>query len=234
VSCVESIVTTETEPNDATMQRASEALARMDYLACEALCLDALRVARDGQQWADYARILMPLQEARRQRRMIAAEGMIRLGTATHDGALDEWLNDVSSGCIVVTRPHGQRDAHALFQAARSARKHVEVLWADCDMDAPQWLIRTFVGPDATCRLDAPPTGWVDTNEPDRSVASYWPTPGDWFLDAAERLGDAALETVDPQLIGADRVAALEARLDATADHEILHQRLFDTARAIR
>ena len=219
---------------DQTMQRASEALARMDYIECESLCLRALAAAREAGDWADYARILMPLQESRRQRRMIAAEGVVRLGSTSLAGGLETWLSHVDAGCIVVTQPHGRHDALRLHEAARAAGKHVEVLLADCDPSAPKWTLRTFTGPDVTCDIDAPPAPWVDTDEPGDAAEAHWPTPADWFLDASERLGDAALAAVAPQSTGPARVAAIEACLDATADHEILHQRLYDAARAIR
>ena len=67
---------------DAIMEDASQALSRMDYLSCETFCLKALSLARRAKRWPVYARILLPLQETRRQRRMIAAAGVIRLGSA--------------------------------------------------------------------------------------------------------------------------------------------------------
>jgi len=65
---------------DALMEDASRALAEMDYLTCESLCLKALAAAREDGNWAYYKRILLPLQEVRRQRRMIAADGDVVLG----------------------------------------------------------------------------------------------------------------------------------------------------------
>ena len=115
---------------DAMMEAASQALARMDYLVCESHCLDALAIARQRQDWPYYARILMPLQEARRQRRMIAAEGVIRLGTANLDGDPSAWLEQMRvgptqaeiAGCIVLTQPHGADDARRLAQTVRQQR----------------------------------------------------------------------------------------------------------------
>ncbi len=96
---------------NAIMERASVALQAMDYATCEAACLEALRVARHGRQWADYARVLLPLQEARRQRRMNAADGTFRLGTGDLAGGPDSWLAALAPGCIVVTPPHDRADA---------------------------------------------------------------------------------------------------------------------------
>ena len=58
-------------------------------------------------------------------------------------------------------------------------------------------------------------------------------SPADWFLDAAERLGDAVLDGVAAR-DARQRVAELEACLEAAPDHEILHQRLWDAVKAAR
>ena len=75
---------TETIPE--LMERASVALVDMDYLQCEALCLKALALARAAADWAAYARIVLPLQEARRQRRMIALDGRVGVWVDGLDG----------------------------------------------------------------------------------------------------------------------------------------------------
>ena len=65
---------------DDVMQQASQKLAEMDYFAAEALCLDGLRLARQTAYWNAYARVLLPLQECRRQRRLTAADTAVHLG----------------------------------------------------------------------------------------------------------------------------------------------------------
>src|SRR5690606_32298089 len=74
------------------MERASQSLATMDYLASERDCLEALALARSQQDWRLYAAIILPLQECRRQRRMIAADGWVMLGSSslTHPASLLE------------------------------------------------------------------------------------------------------------------------------------------------
>lgn len=244
------------------MERASVALARMDYLAAEALCLRALQAARAAADWAYYARILMPLQEARRQRRMIAAEGVIRLGTARLTQSADRWLDSIDAGCIVVTHPHGAADARALEEAARAQQRYIEVLFADNAPDAEMWTLRAHHGPEVRCDRLAPPTAWQDTwlppgepadipsdaddardaddaesidDEAEESTASAVAafTPADWFIDATEALGDAALAQVTALPGRRDRIAQLEQMLQVVTDHEILHQRLGDAARAM-
>ena len=230
---------------DVIMEKASDTLARMDYLACEALCEQALAQARAAQDWAYYGRILLPLQESRRQRRMIAAEGAVRLGTRDLTGDAESWLAQFDAGCLVVTQPNGRHDAARLHEHARRSRRWVEVLFADSQTDEPFWTVRTFSGPAASCRVPAPRPDWRNawltpkTTSPQARASGSTPagansasaTPADWFLDAAEKLGDAMIASVtssDPR----QRIAALEQCLFALPSHELLHQRLGDAARA--
>lgn len=205
---------------DNLMEDASQLLARMDYLGCEAKCLEALAAARQAENWTDYARILLPLQECRRQRRMIAADGVTRLGTR---GRIDN-LDDRAAACIVLTHPHSANDAADLIEATRD--RHIEVLFADNEPDAATWTLRSFAGPAVTCDVAAPPAAWIDQwLKPDRVIAGQ--CPADWFINATEALGDSAIAQAD------DDIQSLEACLDVVTDHEILHQRLGDAARAL-
>jgi hypothetical protein len=80
-----------------------EALMRMDYLRAEALLADAERQAWEGRDWDTLARLYMPLQEARRQRRLRCGEGVVVLDL------LAEGPDDRVDGRHVVENfPHGQ------------------------------------------------------------------------------------------------------------------------------
>ncbi|MCE9589664.1 MAG: hypothetical protein K8S99_03980 [Planctomycetes bacterium] len=219
---------------DDIMENASAALVKMDYLGCESLCLEALARARRERGWAYYTRILLPLQEARRQRRMIAAEGVIRLGTATLTGAPADWLRETPSGATVVTHPHTADTARALDELARAQRLHVEVLFADSDA-AATWRLRSFRGPAVTREVPAPPPEWRDRwIKPGKTTPGNARTPADWFIDATEALGDAALVCIDGKTLAPEqRLEALEACLEVVTDHEIIHQRLGDAARSL-
>jgi len=50
--------------------------------------------------------------------------------------------------------------------------------------------------------------------------------PPNWFIEASERLGDGAIESVDAGLPAHVRVDLLLERLEALPDHEKLHQAL--------
>ncbi len=216
---------------DAIMDDASRALVAMDYLTCEARCIEALGQARAAEDWSYYARILLPLQEARRQRRMIAAEGTIRVGTPDLKDEPATWLERLSPGCVVMTPPHTPDQAGQLQQLARRRRLHVEVLFAEPGQSA--WRLRTSAGRVAECDFRPPPVEclhrWLsDPADGRRQDAA------EWFIDATEALGDALIEGVGEAPGTRGRIVALESCLDAMTDHEKLHQRLADAARAMK
>ena len=201
------------------MEQASQALAKMDYLECESQCLKALALAREAGQFGYYARILLPLQEARRQRRITATAGDIQIGSG--DAGFDpyNWLDEQQAGCLVLSHPHTAVDARSIQEHARLAKKFIEVLFVDNKQDESTWTFKSFVGPDVSCTT-SPPAADQD--------------PAQWFIDATEQLGDAALAQVDETLTGNELFEALESRLAVFTDHEKMHQRLAEAARSIR
>ena len=80
-----------------------EALMRMDYLRAEAALVEAERHAWAGRDWDTLARLYMPLQEARRQRRLRCGEGIVAL-----DLIAESPHDRVDGGRIVQNFPHGQ------------------------------------------------------------------------------------------------------------------------------
>lgn len=110
------------------MEQASQALVARRYLLCEQLCLDALRLAREHADFDRYARILLPLQEARRQRRQIAAEaGVFVLAERRLDA--ESILESHPQGCLLLTDPpYAREDERSLTRIARERERYVEVL----------------------------------------------------------------------------------------------------------
>jgi len=239
---------------DALMDTATRALMAMDYPRCERQCLEALELARQQRNWDIYARVVLPLQEARRQRRMTAAEGHRRLGTASLEGNPTAWLAQMpEGGCLVLTEPHRREQARELSDLAAAQGRAVEVLWADNPMDAPRWQISSLTDSELSVIRPAPPEAWRDRwIEPGQSLPAAPPVPGsqdatgqstggvqnsatptDWVMDAMEALGDQALASLTATEDTGDRLAQLEACVIAAPDHEILHQRLAETARQL-
>ncbi|MDX1681686.1 MAG: hypothetical protein R3336_01070 [Phycisphaeraceae bacterium] len=224
---------------DQIMEQASEALATMDYSRCELACVQALTLARDGERWADYGRILLPLQESRRQRRMTAAEGAIRLGTAGLADDPQAWIDQHEAGCLLVGPiPDAQPVDQLREQAIHDGRPFEIFAWLEPDAapttQSPAW---TVAAGSFTCTVPPPASQWQDQTLNATSSAHPDPRsaegdgPVEWFLDVLEQLGDRVIresgEIDDP----IERLALLEEGLGAVPDHELLHQRLLETAR---
>lgn len=216
---------------DDVMETASQALAQMQYARCEALCVEALGQARDAGQWVIYQRILLPLQEARRQRRQSALDGPILLGTPVMDDANNQRPQGMTQGCIVLTWPHTASDAKAFNQKLHESSSPVELLFADNSADATNWRITSMAGPGLSIDLPAPNPEWVGQWVAPSGIAS--PTPAHWFMQASEALGNAALAAIEAQPGTLEYLSALEAALACVDDHEILHQRLASAAKTL-
>lgn len=245
---------------DELMEQASDALFRMRYLVCERLCEQALRHARESQQWSYYRRILLPIQECRRQRRMIAADGWIRLGTTDADEKhaetwFDRWLQEHQAGCVAVSEPFDQADALAMRKLAREREQYVEILYVSVRRPAV-WELCDLMTGEITCEVAPPDAVWQDcdispkqvaeqrrspagapharelnewgaqTGSTQAALASATRTAADWFLDAVEAMGNAALASLPAELPTQDRVARLERMVEGVGDHELLHQEL--------
>lgn len=203
---------------DEVMERASAALAQTDYFACETLCLRALARARRVNDFERMARVCLPLQECRRQRRHEAVDS----GRVTIVGALP--LAPASGpGCYLLEPPLLGVDA--LGVRAQLARRRVPAL-----VLAREPAVRPghaeagripvvavgggegHAGPVVVRVRVAPPEG-----------GSFTPA---WMLAAQEALGDAAIAQIDPAWPADHRVDDLLERLEGIPDHEKLMQAL--------
>jgi hypothetical protein len=114
-------------PIDQIMERASERLLAMDYPECERLCLEALAAARQTEDFERYARILLPLQEARRQRRQMAVDaGIVVLGEPKLTP--EQILARYPRGCLMLLPPYTQEDERAIRELTRNRSLIVEIL----------------------------------------------------------------------------------------------------------
>ena len=216
---------------DDVMETASQALAELDYARCESLCVGALGKARDAADWVMYQRVLLPLQEARRQRRQAALDGPILLGTPKQFDDHTQLLGDVQQGCVVLTWPYTASDAAAVSQLLRDKQLPIEVLFADNASDAETWRVTSYAGPGLSIDLPAPKSEWVGQWTEASSLTP--PTPAHWFMQASEALGNAALAAIEAGPGTLDYLQALEQALACVDDHEILHQRLASAAKAL-
>ena len=175
---------------DQIMERASQALAKTDYLACERLCLEALRAAEQARDYDRIARILMPLQEARRQRRQNAADaGVVLLGEPRQTP--QQILDEHAGGCLMLLDPpYAPDDVDAVRRLALEQECHVEVLRFDHDALLAAFLWRLELQGDAylaSIHPDAPPREQV------RRLIDVLDKVGDHEI-AHQRLAQAARE----------------------------------------
>lgn len=195
---------------DETMERAAKALHETRYFECERLCADALRSAHRALDYERMARILLPLQEARRLKRQAAADA----GRVRQCERPDE-VAHIEPGCVLMHPPNCVGvDGRALRDRADKEEIPLIVVVREPETREGLWPV-VAVGA-STVRTKVPP--------PKRLTPQ-------WFLRVGEELGESAIEGVNPDAPASTRVNQLMDRLDATPDHELLLQALGDACR---
>jgi hypothetical protein len=197
---------------DEIMEKATAALKSGSYFEAERLADQALQSARRAEDFVRMARIILPLQEARRQRIMQALDAAESVTIL--DEVVPEPEADIAPGAYLIRPPLVGADARRFRLAALRAEVPVAVvcrepltLLRDCPIVAiGQVTIRT--------KIDPP-------DDPDHPAI-------EWFVDAMEALGDAAVASLDTGLEIDRQIDALIACLDSIPDHEGLHQRLIE------
>lgn len=198
---------------DRLMEKASEALEETRYFECERLCLDALEMAHGGEEYERMARIILPLQEARRQKRLAAVDAK-KLFILEEPLAEGEALEP---GCYLLQPPLVGADGRDLRERADREEVPVFVLVREPKTRAGLWPL-VMIGPVTVRARVKPPK---NENRPDRA----------WFLAAGESLGDEAIAQVAPDLSVTQRVNELYDRLGTITEHEKLHQAMEEACR---
>jgi len=214
---------------DALMDRASVALVRTDYFQAVELCTTALRRALTQFDYERASRICLPLQEARRQVRQLAADagaGGARFVVSRES----ELPKPLAPGCYLVQPPLIGAEGRQLLETLSASRIPAIVVTREPMTRDGRWplvavgasIVRTKVDPPAGVRAQA---GCV--------TRDAWDGPPDvaWFEHAGEALGDAAIASVR-STEHAELVRELAGLLEASPDHEKLHQRLSEACRA--
>ncbi len=191
---------------DELMERAGMALSATRYFECEALGQEALELAFRVGDYERMSRLLMPLEEARRQIRMLAADA----GVVGRLEEMSEESFELKSGCWLIEPLLVGADGRELRRQAAEQEIPVIVIIREPKTQLGLWPI-VAVGPSTTRAYVKPPKGDPDV---------------EWFLDAGEALGDAALEGVDPMAPITNQVNALFDALCTLRDHDRLHQAL--------
>ncbi|MBL0927789.1 MAG: hypothetical protein IBJ11_09070 [Phycisphaerales bacterium] len=197
---------------DGLMDQASAALVETRYFEAEALANEALHLAFQSRDFERMARICLPLQEARRQIRMLAVDSG-KLVRRHAPGAGEEKLK---TGLYLVEPPLVGADGRDLRDHGRAQKVPVVVVVREPKTRLGLWPV-VMIGPvTVRARIPAP--------EGDKPTAA-------WMLGALEALGDEAIAGVEAHLCEQERVEHLLERLDTVVDHEKLHQRLEESCR---
>ncbi len=219
----------------------------MEYLEAERTLADAEKLAWDGRDFDSLARLYMPLQEARRQRRQRCGEGIVRLDILAM-GNTDQ----LDGKSFIETFPHGQLliGGWGSIQPALDARRaqaelglYVDVFLAavypmqsgkivaivpseDVTLPAVQALgvddlIRRLPAHSLVMSVDELPVGeMTGTLETYGSVMAIWERLHSPFLAAADA-------TVDP----IRKIEAYRACIRVDYACELAHQGISNTAR---
>lgn len=212
---------------DELMEQASAALLAADYFETEKLALKALLAARKAGDFERMGRVILPLQEARRQRRHEAADSGLRMILT----AMPAGKKDLLPGLYLVQPPLVGMNARTIRQTADAARTPVVVVCREPMTKAGLWPVVAVGGGSLMAsqplrtRITPPPGVTPRETGMTRDSVSEAP-PVEWFLATNEALGDAAIAAVKPGDPPAWRVDDLLEALDALPDHEKLHQAL--------
>lgn len=219
----------QTNPIDKLMEEATRALMRGSYLLSSNMCLNAMRRARQHNDFERMSRIVLPLQECNRYLRQEALEsGPVRLVTSA-----DDLREEITPGCYLFAPMLVGADARQFRAAANDAGIGVFVLTREPRTSDNQWPMVGVAERVVRVRIDPPDNAVASKGVPgDRLEGEIDPA---WFAHAAEAIGDQAIidargagEHGDP---AAWIVDDFLDRLDACPEHEKFLQALADACR---
>jgi hypothetical protein len=228
-------------PIDRLMDRASVALEETRYFDTESLATTALGRAHRAHDYERMARIVLPLQEARRQKRQLAIDAAHLGPSAPGITVIDSRRQipapaDVPAvgGCFVFQPPLIAADARDFHDAANAAKVPVMVLTREPLTRDGLWPI-VSVSPSHSVRTKiAPPTPQqrdeASKTKDGFTAASAGQITRPWLEAALEALGDAAIAKIKTFETQGDPPAWLVEdyleQIEAFPDHEKLHQEL--------
>ncbi len=217
-------------PIDRLMERASAALVATRYFEAARLAGEALRRAHAASDFERMARIILPLQEARRLKRELAVDSGGRFVLSR----LSQIPETPAPGCYLFQPPLIGADARSFREAADSQKTPVLVITREPLARDGKWPVVAVGTVSVRTKVDPPwPLERVEANVTKDNGGGPGAGPPDaaWFEAAAEVLGDAAIARLKPEDPAAWRVDDLMEFLDAHPDHEKLHQRLAENCR---
>src|SRR5688572_26509938 len=144
---------------DTLMEAASRALVQRRYFDCERLCMEAMERAFIAADYERMARILLPLEEARRQKRDLAFDSR-----EVHlvDRLVPTGRN-LRPGCYLVAPPRVGIDGRLLREAANKKKVPAIVVVREPESRDGLWPV-VSIGPVTIRTKVGPPEAKMDTN----------------------------------------------------------------------
>lgn len=197
---------------DELLQGAAGSLTREAFFEAERMALKAVTLAHQIEDYARMAAACQPLREARLRRRELAlASNEV---TIVEEAVTEKFKID--SACYLIQPPQVGADARRLRMAALQSEIPVTVICREPLTQLGLWPI-VAIGPGATVRTKVDPP--ADQQAPDI----------DWYIDAMQALGEAAIGSIDAEAELTRRVRFVLERLDSVPDHDGLHDLLEQT-----
>lgn len=214
---------------DALMDKACSALAEMQYFDAERQCVRALVMAHVAADFDRMSRILLPLEEARRQKRQQAVDtGNVVMVGARADTKL---IGKHGPGCYLVQPPLVGVDGRTLREAADRKKIPILLVTREPLTRAGRWPVVAVGQITVRAQLDPPKPMTRAEESVTKDAGDVVPSPA-WFLHAAEAMGLAAINNIDRTEHLYYQVDALMQQIEAHPDDDRLHQELADTCRA--
>jgi len=210
---------------DAVMEQASQALAETRYFDAIDHAREGLKLARRAADFERMARIVLPLQEARRQIRLEAEDA----GCVCVAKLESELPSEVLPGCYLLQPPLLGIDGRRLREVAHDEGVPVLVLVREPLTRDGRWPIAAVGQVVVRAKVQPPVPVERDEKAVRRDTFDEKTIPIEWIQATNEALGDAAIADAEEVAEGdpaAFLVDDLMERLDAVSDHEKLHQRL--------
>ncbi|MEZ6242236.1 MAG: hypothetical protein R3B57_04265 [Phycisphaerales bacterium] len=210
------------------LKGASEACEGSRWHEAAAGAERAMNAARQASDFETLARATVlaarALSEIRAEAIAASPKGALIAGRDT------ELPDPVPPGCYLLQPPMVGADATRFRDMARAAEVPVMVLTREPLTRAGLWPVVSVGRVIVRARIQ-PPAG-VKEDESRMTRDNYpGPAPLDWFLAAHARLGEAALERIDPDEHPHHRVDDLLELFSAIPEHPAITAALVETAR---
>jgi hypothetical protein len=206
-------------------------LMQTDYLAAERVLMQADVLATRLEDYDTLARLYMPLQEVRRQRRQLAGEGVFRLDliATSPDATIDPEaiVAKYSCGQLLVAGWESIEPAMKVRELAWQRNLYLDTFLAATYRDeAGTPIVRVLPEPRAS---DAMSISFTLDQLPRGERAGTWQTYAD-VMAIWERLHRPYLEAADAGVVPERKIEGYRRAIEVDYACELAHQRLSGVA----